>query len=451
MIYDTIAAISTPIGTGAIGSVRVSGNKVKKIIDNTLKPKNYESKRMYYGWLYDENKKIDEITWVYHKGPNSYTGEDMLEIFCHGGKLITLNVLKTILKNGARQALPGEFSKRAVLNGKMDLIKAEAINNLIKSETEIALKVSLNQLSNSLSKKIIEIKNELLKIAAEIEVEMDYPEDVELTTRNLNEKLKEILKNMENILQESDNGIIAIEGLKTVIVGKPNSGKSTLLNALLRKDRAIVTDIPGTTRDTIEENLNINGIFIRLIDTAGIRHTKDKLEKIGIERTISSMKQADLILFVVDGTTPFDDSDNLIYNYVKNLKDKNVIIVLNKNDSSDFNENNYFKNIQDENYEVISVSAKNCKIKSLEDKIFEMYFEKLNIEEPTLTTQRQKNALESAKEYVISAIDSINKGFTNDVVMIDIRKSIEKIYELTGENYTDELLNTIFSNFCVGK
>lgn len=451
MIYDTIAAISTPIGTGAIGSVRVSGNKIKKIIDNTLKPKNYEPKRMYYGWLYDENKKIDEITWVYHQGPNSYTGEDMLEIFCHGGKLITLSVLKTILKNGARQALPGEFSKRAVLNGKMDLIKAEAINNLIKSETEIALKVSLNQLSNSLSEKIIEIKNELLKIAAEIEVEMDYPEDVELIATNLSEKLKEILKNMENILQESDNGIIAIEGLKTVIVGKPNSGKSTLLNALLRKDRAIVTDIPGTTRDTIEENLNINGIFIRLIDTAGIRHTKDKLEKIGIERTISSMKQADLILFVVDGTTPFDDSDNLIYNYVKNLKDKNVIIVLNKNDSSDFNENNYFKNIHDENYEVISVSAKNCKIKSLEDKIFEMYFEKLNIEEPTLTTQRQKTTLESAKEYVISAIDSINKGFTNDVVMIDIRKSIEKIYELTGENYTDELLNTIFSNFCVGK
>lgn len=454
MLYDTIAAISSPIGTGAIGIVRVTGSKkdVEIIIRKGLKRKNYLSKRIYYGWLYNEqNEKVDEVTWVYHEKPHSYTGEDMLEIFCHGGKLITLKVLNTVLQYGVRQAFAGEFTKRAVLNGKMDLIKAEAINNLITSETEISLKASFNQLKDSLSKKVLSIKNQLLNIASEIEVEMDYPDDVEMASTDIEIKIVNIINSIDNILKEADNGIIAINGVRTTIVGKPNSGKSTLLNALLRKDRAIVTDIPGTTRDTIEENLNIKGIFIKIIDTAGIRHTEDIIEKVGIERAIKSIKDSHLILFVLDGTTSFTKEDQLIYNELIKLQDKTVIMVLNKSDAPDFDKNKFNLISQEKSFDMVTISAKNGEVKTLEEKIYEIFYDKLNIEEPTLTNERQKITLESSKSYLVKAINSIKKGFSNDVVMIDIRKAIEKIYELTGENYNEELLNTIFSNFCVGK
>ncbi|MDN5345954.1 tRNA modification GTPase [Petrotoga miotherma DSM 10691] len=452
MLNDTIAAISSPVGTGAIGVVRISGNHVKNIIDQALKREKYTPKKMYYGWLYDkEGEKVDEITWVYHAQPYSYTGEDMLEIFCHGGKLITYAVLNTIIKYGTRQALPGEFTKRAVLNGKMDLIKAEAVNNVITSETEISLKASFNQLKNALSEKINDIKNSLLNISAQIEVEMDYPDEIELEDHNLKNKLVYIFNQMDQILKEADNGIIAVEGVRTVIAGKPNSGKSTLLNALLRKDRAIVTDIPGTTRDTIEENLNINGIYLKLIDTAGIRYTEDTLERVGIERTINSIKNSHLILFVLDGTTPFTQEDELIYTKLNELGEKTVIIVLNKSDSPNFKESNYLPLKQKNPNDFVMISAKNGEIKTLEDKIYEKFFEKVNIEEPTLTNQRQKMTLESSKEYVLNAINSLEKGFSNDVIMYDVRKALEKIYELSGENYTEELLDKIFSTFCVGK
>jgi len=452
MLNDTIAAISSPVGTGAIGVVRISGNHVKNIIDQALKREKYTPKKMYYGWLYDkEGEKVDEITWVYHAQPYSYTGEDMLEIFCHGGKLITYAVLNTIIKYGTRQALPGEFTKRAVLNGKMDLIKAEAVNNVITSETEISLKASFNQLKNALSEKINDIKNSLLNISAQIEVEMDYPDEIELEDHNLKNKLVYIFNQMDQILKEADNGIIAVEGVRTVIAGKPNSGKSTLLNALLRKDRAIVTDIPGTTRDTIEENLNINGIYLKLIDTAGIRYTENTLERVGIERTINSIKNSHLILFVLDGTTPFTQEDELIYTKLNELGEKTVIIVLNKSDSPNFKESNYLPLKQKNPNDFVIISAKNGEIKTLEDKIYEKFFEKVNIEEPTLTNQRQKMTLESSKEYVLNAINSLEKGFSNDVIMYDVRKALEKIYELSGENYTEELLDKIFSTFCVGK
>jgi tRNA modification GTPase len=357
----------------------------------------------------------------------------------------------TIIKYGARQALPGEFTKRAVLNGKMDLIKAEAVNNVITSETEISLKASFNQLKNALSEKINNIKNSLLNISAQIEVEMDYPDDIEFEDHNLKNKLVHIVNSMDQLLKEADNGIIAVEGVRTVIVGKPNSGKSTLLNAFLRKDRAIVTDIPGTTRDTIEENLNINGIYLKLIDTAGIRYTENTLERVGIERTINSIKNSHLILFVLDGTTPFTQEDELIYTKLNELGDKTVIIVLNKSDSPNFKESNYLPLKQKNKNDFVIISAKNGEIKTLEDKIYEKFFEKVNIEEPTLTNQRQKMTLESSKEYLLNAINSLEKGFSSDIIMYDVRKALEKIYELSGESYTEELLDKIFSTFCVGK
>lgn len=280
---------------------------------------------------------------------------------------------------------------------------------------------------------------------------MDYPDDIEFEDHDLKNKLVHIVNSMNQLLKEAENGIIAVEGVRTVIVGKPNSGKSTLLNALLRKDRAIVTDIPGTTRDTIEENLNINGIYIRLIDTAGIRYTEDTLERVGIERTINSIKNSHLILFVLDGTTPFTQEDELIYNKLNELGDKTVIIILNKSDSPNFTENNYLSLKQKNPNDFVIISAKNGAIKNLENKIYEKFFEKVNIEEPTLTNQRQKITLESSKEFVLNAINSLEKGFSNDIIMYDVRKALEKIYELSGENYTEELLDKIFSTFCVGK
>ncbi|BBE31315.1 tRNA modification GTPase MnmE [Tepiditoga spiralis] len=447
MIYDTIAAISTPNGTGALSIIRVSGKDIIKIIDKILKKKNFESKKMYYGWIYDNDEKVDEVTWVYHKSPNSYTGEEMLEIFGHGGKLITYKVYKTILKNGARPAVEGEFSKRAVLNGKMDLIKAESINDVIHANTEYALKASFKQLSENLSKKINNIKEKLLNVAARIEVEMDYPDDFEEDNYDLEKKLISIKEDSEKILKNSDNGIIAVQGLKVTIVGKPNSGKSTLLNALLKKDRAIVTDIPGTTRDTIEESLNIKGIYLKIIDTAGIRETKDIVEKIGVEKSKKSIDESDLILFVVDGTNKISKEDKEIYEYIQK-KNKKRIILINKKDDVNFKEdllNKFNKEI------VLKISAKNQNVSELEDKIYEMYYKDLDIKDPTLITERQKYTFEEALENINSAIKGISQEIPNDIIMYDIKNSIKKIMELTGEDYTEELLNKMFSNFCVGK
>lgn len=447
MVYDTIAAISTPNGTGALSIIRVSGKEIVKIINKVLKRKKFEQKKMYYGWIYDNDEKVDEVTWVYHNSPNSYTGEEMLEVFGHGGKLITYKVYKTILKNGARPAVEGEFSKRAVLNGKMDLIKAEAINDVIHANTEYALKASFKQLSENLSKKIDDIKESLLNVAARIEVEMDYPDDFEEDNYDLRKKLISIKKEAEKILKNSNNGIIAVQGLKVTIVGKPNSGKSTLLNSLLKKDRAIVTDIPGTTRDTIEESLNIKGIYLKIIDTAGIRETEDVVEKIGVEKSKKSIDESELILFVVDGTNDFSKEDREIYEYIQK-KNKKRIILINKKDDAGFKKdllNDFKKEI------TLEISAKNQDVSELEDKIYEMYYEELDIKEPTLITERQKYTFEEALENINSAIKGITLKIPNDIIMYDIKNSIKKIMELTGEDYTEELLSKMFSNFCVGK
>lgn len=446
MFNDTIVALSSTYGISAIAVIRISGDNVEKIIKNHLR-KVYKPKRMYYNWFIDNGKKIDEITWTFHKNPKSYTGEDMLEIFCHGGPKIIDEII-SVIKKYSREAIEGEFSKRAVLNNKMDLIKAESINDMIHSETELSLEVSRNQITKGLSKEINKIESSLLELSTEIEVELDYPDDVEfeIETKILKNKIDDIIKTGKEILMNADNGIMAVHGIKTTIIGKPNSGKSTLLNALLRKDRAIVTEIPGTTRDTIEENLNIRGIYLRIIDTAGIRESEDRIEKLGIQKTIDSIKESDLIIFVIDGTTP-DKEDEKIFEIInKQYFDKELIIVLNKNDHQ-----NFIKPVFLNNYNYISISAKEGKIKNLEEEIYKKFINKLSIKKISLTNKRQRDILKDSLKYLEKASNNIKNGVSIDFIMFDIRKALEKIYELNGKNYNEEILNNLFSNFCVGK
>ncbi|WGS65590.1 tRNA uridine-5-carboxymethylaminomethyl(34) synthesis GTPase MnmE [Marinitoga aeolica] len=446
MIFDTIAAISSPLGTGAISVIRLTGKNVLQVIDDLFSNKNPEPKKMYYGWIKDKNEIIDEVTWVYHKGPKSYTGEDMLEIFGHGGILVTKKILNIILSKNIREALPGEFSKRAVMNKKMDLVKAEAINELIHANSEYALKAAANQMDGKLSEKIQILKKELFNIAARIEVEMDYPDDFEVDNFEFLNSLNAIKEELEYLYENADNGISAIEGIKMAIVGKPNAGKSTLLNALLRKDRAIVTDIPGTTRDTIEESLSIRGILIKSIDTAGIRKTDDIVEKIGVERSLKAIEESKLILFVLDNSTGIEDYDKEIYEKIKQFN-KDIIIVINKSDIH--NKDNF--DIPWQNHDVVRISAATGNIKNLEDLIYNKLKNTVTTNEFTLTNERQKQAVKKAIDSVIKAIEGIELGLTNDAIMFDVRKAIEGLNELTGEDYTETLLDNIFGNFCVGK
>ncbi|KAF2955265.1 tRNA uridine-5-carboxymethylaminomethyl(34) synthesis GTPase MnmE [Marinitoga sp. 38H-ov] len=444
MIFDTIAAISSPLGTGAISVIRITGDKTKELINDMFDITNPEPKKMYYSWIKEKNEIVDEVTWVYHKGPKSFTGEDMLEIFGHGGILVTKKILNLILSKGIREALPGEFSKRAVMNKKMDLVKAEAINELIHANSDYALKAAANQMEGKLSEQINSLKKELFNIASRIEVEMDYPEDFEVDNFEFLNSLNNIKEDLIYLYENADNGISAIEGIKMAIVGKPNAGKSTLLNALLRKDRAIVTNIPGTTRDTIEENLNIRGIFIRSIDTAGIRETDDVVEKIGVERSLKAIEESKLILFVLDNSTGIEDYDIEIYERIKKYSDKEIIIVVNKTDVENKFEIPW-------NYDIVKISASKGNIKNLEDKIYDKLKNLVITNELTLTNERQKNAVKKAIDSISNAIEGINLGLTNDAIMFDVRKAIEGLNELTGEDYTETLLDNIFGNFCVGK
>ncbi|WP_240739382.1 tRNA uridine-5-carboxymethylaminomethyl(34) synthesis GTPase MnmE [Marinitoga lauensis] len=420
MIFDTIAAISSPLGTGAISVIRLTGKNVLQVITDLFNINNPEPKKMYYGWIKEKEDVIDEVTWVYHKGPKSYTGEDMLEIFGHGGILVTRKILNIILSKNVREALPGEFSKRAVINKKMDLVKAEAINELIHANSEYALKAAANQMDGKLSEKIQMLKKELFNIAARIEVEMDYPDDFEVDNFEFLNSLNSIKDELEYLYENADNGISAIEGIKMAIVGKPNAGKSTLLNALLRKDRAIVTDIPGTTRDTIEENLNIHGIYIKSIDTAGIRETDDVVEKIGVERSLKAIEQSKLVLFVLDNSTGIEDYDIEIYEKIKNLN-KDIIIVINKSDLK--NKDNF--EIPWKNHDIVRISAATGNIKNLEDLIYDKLKNTVTTNEFTLTNERQKRAVKKAIDSVIKAIEGIELGLTNDAIMFDVRKAIE--------------------------
>lgn len=458
-IDETIAAISSGnITNSGIGIVRMSGNEAVAIADKIFKSKKNnksleksESHTIHYGNIVDENQIIDEVLVMLMKAPNTYTREDVVEINCHGGITVMNKILETCFKYGARPAEPGEFTKRAFLNGRIDLSQAEAVIELINAKNDMAMKSSINQLNGYLSEKIHSYREKILESMAFIEAALDDPEHISLD--NFSDKLltdiEEIISGIEYFIKTAENGRIVKEGVNTVILGKPNAGKSSLLNALARYDRAIVTDIPGTTRDIIEEQININGMLLNLIDTAGIRDTEDKVEAIGVDKARECAKNADLIFYVVDSSVAIDENDTQIMDIIK---DKNVIVILNKSDlETKVDESIISKHID---AKVVAISAKNMDgISMLEDTIRSMFMEG-NLEvndELIITNLRQKNSLKDALKSLKLVVNSINEGMPEDFYTIDMMNAYEELGKITGESVEEDLANEIFAKFCMGK
>ena len=448
----TIAAISTPIGHGGIGIVRVSGDDALKIIEKVFVPKHKGKFKPYtlkFGNIIDEQENVlDQVLISYFKAPKTYTGEDICEVNCHGGLIVTKQILDLLLRNGACMAEPGEFTKRAFLNGKIDLTQAEAVIDLINSKSAKENSASVKQIEGFLGDKIKEIKKDIIDLLVDIEANIDYPEyDVEEVRR---EKIEEVLKNailkIEKLEATFESGKVLREGVNTAIIGKPNVGKSSLLNALLRENRAIVTEIAGTTRDTIEEYVTIKGIPLKLIDTAGIRDTADIVENIGIEKSKKAIDEAELVLLILDATSDLADEDKALLELVK---DKKHIVLINKIDAGS---KIVAENLEDEN--VIKISIKNGEgLETLEDKIENM-FELCNLNsenEVVLTNSRHQALILEAKQGIANALTSAQNGLPLDMLSIDISEAIQKLGEITGETVSEEVISGIFAKFCLGK
>lgn len=458
MNHDTIAAIATAMSNSGIGIVRISGedaipivDKVFKSIKNDKKLANMQTHTIHYGYILDEEELIDEVMVLIMKGPNSYTKEDTVEIDCHGGILVVQRVLETVIKNGARCAEPGEFTKRAFLNGRIDLSQAEAVIDVINSKNKFALKNSLNQLKGSIHEEIIRIREILIYHIAFIESALDDPEHISLDGYNnqLVEVLDQVLDKLTVMLKKADDGKLLKEGIKTVIIGKPNVGKSSLLNYLVGEEKAIVTNIAGTTRDIIEENININGVSLNIIDTAGIRETEDIVEKIGVEKSIRYANDADLIIYVVDSSTYLDENDEQIF---KLLKDRKAIILLNKIDLDMLTTKKMIEEKTDN--VVIPVSVKeNDGIDSLGETIKNMFFHgKIEFnDEVYITNVRQKNLIKGAFESLKLVKNSALDEMPEDFYSIDLMDAYEQLGQVIGEAVEDDLVNQIFSKFCMGK
>ena len=454
----TIVAISTASGNGGIGIIRLSGRQTFDIIDKIFIPKNkskdIKGYTMKYGNIVnpENNEIIDEVLVSYFVAPKSYTTENMCEINSHGGTVVEKRILELCLENGAELAEPGEFTKRAFLNGRIDLSQAEGIIDLINSKTEMEAKESINQLEGNLSKKIKKIEQKMLDIMVNIEVTIDYPEyDVEEVTNS--EALKK-LNEIHNLLNELENsfnkGKIIKDGIKTVIIGKPNAGKSSLLNSILKEDRAIVSDIAGTTRDTIEEYLNIEGIPLKLIDTAGIRDTENTIEKIGVEKSKKLVNDADLIIAIFDISGILDDDDRKI---IELIRDKKAIILLNKVDVLK-NNNQMEEEINKLNKPVIKISAKEeIGFENLYSEIKKMFElnEISSNNEILITNERHKNQIIKAKQNILNAIETVKNNTPVDIISIYINQAMEDLGEITGVNVSENIINEIFAKFCLGK
>lgn len=449
---DTIVAISTALGVGAISIVRLSGNEAIDIVNKCFKGKDLtkvESHTINYGHIYDKKEIIDEVLVSIMKAPKTYTTEDVVEINCHGGIISTKRILETMLNNGARLAEPGEFTKRAFLNGRIDLVKSEAVMDIIDSKSEEANKLALSQLSGSTSNMIKKFREKLKQLLASIEVNIDYPEyhDIEVVTiENIKNAIKSMKKDLEAVIKESKNMTLIKEGIKTVIIGRPNVGKSSILNQLLQQEKAIVTDIAGTTRDIVEGEIYLDGILLNIIDTAGIRKTEDVVEKIGVEKSLSMIDEADLVIVVLNNNEKLTSEDEEL---LEKTKDKNRIIVINKTDLEDKLKlkSSKLKNIVRTNANTVEG------IKELKEKIVELFqLEKLKTKDYNyLTNARQISLAKQAYESLEEAEQGITNNLPIDMVEIDLKETFDLLGEIIGETYSEEIIDHLFANFCVGK
>ena len=457
MKTDTIAAIATAMSSSGIGIVRISGEEAVLVADRIFEMKNHKklsempTHSIHYGHIHDEDEVIDEVMVLLMRGPKSYTREDTVEIDCHGGVYVMKRILETVIRHGARPAEPGEFTKRAFLNGRIDLSQAESVIDVIYSKNDFALKSSLSQLSGSVSEKIRDIRGTVLHEIAFIESALDDPEHISLEgyPEQLSEIVSGVSDKIEKLLANSDNGKMLKEGISTVIVGKPNAGKSSLLNTLVGEEKAIVTDIAGTTRDVLEEQINLNGVLLNVIDTAGIRDTEDVVEKIGVERAKKYLKDADLVIYVVDTSTALDENDAEI---MELLRDRHAIILLNKSDLEQITTVEDVRKHLDKT--MIPISAKEqTGIDALEKEIKEMFFSgKVTFnDEVYITNIRQKTALQEALRSLKLVQQSIEDDMPEDFYSIDLMNAYEELGTIIGEAVEDDLVNEIFSKFCMGK
>ncbi len=456
---ETIAAISTPLGEGGIGIVRLSGPDAFEIAGKVFRAKNPKwnsagSHRLHYGFIVDEcGRVVDEVLLSCMKAPHTYTREDVVEINCHGGTMPAKKILELVLKQGARLAEPGEFTKRAFLNGRIDLAQAESVIDLIKAKTEKGLKIAATQLMGTLSKKVRELQEGILGALAWVEANIDFPdEDIEeASAAQLTRDIEKFIAEAEKLLKGSEAGKIYREGVKTVIAGRPNVGKSSLLNALLREERAIVTDVPGTTRDVIEEVVNIKGIPLRIIDTAGLREARDVVEKIGVERARKVIERADLVLAVIDASAGITGEDRKI---LELLGEKKAIIVFNKIDAGIKVVKSCLKGVTGQRPAVWISALTGEGLAELEECIAQTVLgENIKVaEDDVLVTRiRHKAALEKAVEHLKNALTSLNSGLPVDITAIDLRGAWEALGEITGNALSEDILDRIFADFCIGK
>lgn len=457
MRTDTIAAIATALSNSGIGIIRISGDEAFSVIKRIFRTKSgkpvntEESHRVHYGFIYDGEEKLDEVLVLIMKGPHSYTAEDTVEIDCHGGVWMMKRILETVIRNGARAAEPGEFTKRAFLNGRIDLSQAEAVADVIQAENDYALKSSVSQLGGSLSRKVKEIREKILYQIAFIESALDDPEHISLD--GYGERLCDVLGPIETELRRMidsfENGRVMTEGVSTVIVGKPNAGKSSLMNVLLGEERAIVTDIAGTTRDTLEEKLSLGGITLKVVDTAGIRDTEDVVERMGVDRARKAAADADLIIYVVDASRPLDENDREIMEFIR---DKKAVVLLNKTDLQVVISPEWLA--EECGQKVIPISAKEeTGIDALEEEIRRLFYHgeiRFN-DQITITNVRQKAALEEGAASIRLVLQSIAEGLPEDFYSIDLMNAYERLGTIIGEAVEDDLVNEIFGKFCMGK
>lgn len=449
---DTICAVSTTTGIGAISIIRVSGIDAIKIVNKNFKGENLnnvKSHTIHYGFIMEENEKIDEVLVTVMRAPKSFTTEDVVEINSHGGIATTNKVLEILLNSGCKLAQPGEFTKRAFLNGRIDLLEAEAVGDLISSETEKSRKLAMNQISGKISSQIEEIRKQIISLQANIEVNIDYPEydDIEVITNEvLKPNLEKIKKELDILLNNAKNGKLIKNGIDVAIIGKPNVGKSSILNNLLEENKAIVTNIPGTTRDIVEGRISLNGILLNIIDTAGIRETEDLVEKIGVQKSLDISKIADLIIYVIDNTNSDIKGD---LKHLKTILNDNLIVLINKDDmTTKFNH----KLLKD--YNIIYGNTINLDgLNNLKKEIINIYnLEKIDKQDFSyLSSARQISLVTKAREIIKSAIIGLDNELPIDLITVDLRSSYDLLGEILGETYKEDLLDELFSKFCLGK